>query len=74
MCFDVTIAEMEEDRQIQRDRLAALETRRDFASTPGTREMLQFQIRTQSQHLFDIDTVLDARLKSRTCRCGLNIP
>jgi hypothetical protein len=74
MCFDVTIVELEEDRQVQRDRLAALETQKGFASTSDTREMLQFQIRTQSQHLFDIDTVLDARLKSRTCRCGLNIP
>jgi hypothetical protein len=74
MCFDVTIAELEENRQIQRDRLAALETQRDFASTPGTREMLQFQFRTQRQHLFDIDSVLDARLKSRRCSCGLNIP
>jgi hypothetical protein len=65
MRSDVTIVELQSEREIQRHRLTALETERELTSSPSKRYLLEFQIRTQRQHLFDINAVLDARQTSR---------
>jgi hypothetical protein len=65
MSLEAAIAELQLDRQIQKNRLAALERERNRTSSPFKQETLNFRIRTLTQHLFDIDTVLDAMPVSR---------
>ncbi len=62
---EAAIAELQSERQIQRNRLEALETERDLAASPFKRQTLGCKIRTQTQHLFDIETVLDSLRASR---------
>jgi hypothetical protein len=66
------IAELQMERQTRRDRLAALEAERDLtSSSPSKRQILGFKIRVVTQHLRDIDAVLDARSLAISNQTGL---
>jgi len=71
MSLETSIAEMELDRQILRDRLAAMEMKRDRTSSPSKRQFLDFKIWPLKNHLRDIDVVLDARRLARSNQTAL---
>jgi hypothetical protein len=70
MSLESAMTKLELDRQIQRDRLAALEAEREKTSSSYQRDMLGFRIRALSQHLHDFDAVLDSQASSRIAENG----
>jgi hypothetical protein len=67
MPIEVAMVELRAERQTLNDRLAAFGAERDGTLTPSKREMLDSKIRTLTQHLFDMDAVLNALLASGCC-------
>jgi len=63
---EVALVELQLERQTQKNRLAALEMERNRTSSTFRQETLDSEIRTQTQHLCNVETVLAALLSCRT--------
>jgi hypothetical protein len=66
MAEESAIAELLFERQTQRNLLNSLETKRGRTSLPLKQAVLDAEIRTQAQHLLDIETVLAVLRLSQT--------